>query len=163
MKWQELLRRMKLESIKSKAPGFFELSGRYELKTKPYSDTTANGLTRCVEDFINNYPGEVGEASRINSTGTPRKMHDGSIKWSNSNTKKGIADIKGTFRGKALNIEVKIGRDRQSEVQRKEQERIIKAGGIYWLVNNFPQFLELWQREGFEIPNYEPMKRNRTV
>lgn len=158
MKWQELLKRMKLEGIKAKAPGFFALSGGYNFKVKPYSDKTANGLTRCIEDFINNYPGEVGEATRINSTGTPRQMPDGSIKWSKSNTKKGMADVKGTFKGRALNIEVKIGRDQQSLAQSQEEQRIKKAGGIYWIAKSFPHFLSLWQSEGFEIPVYQSIK-----
>ena len=51
--WKPLLKRMKLDSIKQKAPGFFELSGGYEMKVKPYCDNTANDLTKTIIDFIN--------------------------------------------------------------------------------------------------------------
>lgn len=154
MNWKTLLKRMKLEHIKAKAPGFFELSGGYGYKVKPYNDKTANGLTRCIEDFINHLPDGAGEATRINSTGLPRQMPDGSIRWSTSNTRKGIADVRGTYKGRSLNIEVKIGRDKQSDAQIKEMERIRKAGGIYWIVKTFSDFLEQWTAEGFEIPHY---------
>jgi hypothetical protein len=158
IKWKALLRKMKLDHIKRTAPGFYELSGGQKFKVNPYNDHQANSLTRCVIDFINHFPDGVGEASRINSTGTPRKMADGSIKWTKGSTRKGIADIKGTFKGRALNIEIKIGKDRQSDHQIKEQERITKAGGIYWIVKSFPDFLEQWQAAGFEIPQFENIK-----
>ncbi len=156
-KWKALLKRMKLEHIRRTAPGFFDLSGGYQMKVNPYTDKTANGLTKAVEDFINHLPDGMGEASRINSTGTPRQM-GGVIKWSKSNTRKGIADIRGTYQGRSLSIETKIGRDRQSEAQIREQERIERSGGIYWIVKTFPQFLEQWQAAGFPVPDYDHIK-----
>ncbi len=155
--WHDLLKRMKHEYLKATKFEAWTISGGYDYKINPYSDKTANQLTRAIEDFLNYFPGGVAEGTRINSTGTPRQMPDGSIKWSKSNMKLGIADVKGTFKGRALNIEVKIGRDMQSEAQKKEQERIIKAGGIYWLANSFPHFLEQWLEAGFDIPVYEPI------
>lgn len=152
MNWKHLLKRMKLDYVKATAPGFFELSGCYEMKVKPYTDTTANGLTRCIEDFINHLPDGIGEASRINSTGTPRQMSDGKIKWSKSNTRKGIADIRATVKGRSISIEIKIGKDKQSEAQIKEQERIVRSGGVYIIAKSFPDFLDQWANEGFEIP-----------
>lgn len=168
--WKDLLKRLKLEHIKATAPGFFELSGGYQMKVKPYRDNTANGLTACIEDFIN-YIGE-GEASRINSTGTPR-MINGVIKWSKSNTRNGLADVRGTYRGRSISVEVKIGRDRQSEAQIKEMQRIRRAGGIYIIATSFPQFLneftayfpdviEKLQGYGFAINNH-PFENNKKL
>lgn len=159
MNWKHLLKRMKLESIKAKAPGFFELSGGYAMQVKAYSDTTANGLTNCIEDFINHLPDGVGEACRQNSTGMPRQMPDGSIRWSTSNTRKGLADVRGTYKGRSLSIEVKIGRDKQSDAQEKEMERIIKSGGLYFIAKDFPSFLTWWEAQGFEVPVYEPINQ----
>ena len=158
MKYQELLKRMKLDNIKSKAPGFFEQSGGYGMKVKSYSDTSANGLTHCIEDFINFLPDGFGEATRTNSTGTPREIN-GQIRWSKSNTRKGQADIRGTYMGRSLSIEVKIGADKQSEAQIKEQERITRAGGLYYIATDFPSFLEWWQEQGFEVPEFEPVAK----
>jgi hypothetical protein len=39
-------------------------------------------------------------------------------------------------------IEVKIGKDRQSEAQKNYQAMIEKAGGIYWIVKSFDDFYE---------------------
>lgn len=155
MNWKAILKRMKLDAIKAKAPGFFAESGGFDMQIKPFTDTTANGLTRCIETFINSLPGGVGEATRQNCTGTPRQMPDGSIRWSKSNARKGLADVRGTYKGRSLNVEVKIGRDRQSPAQIMEMERVRRAGGIYWIVTSFPDFLHQWQAEGFEVPELQ--------
>lgn len=157
--WKELLKRLKMEHIKEAAPGFFELSGGYRMKVKPYTDKTANGLTAAIEDFINYLPGGCGEATRTNTMGTPRVVN-GEVRWTKSNTRKGVADIRGTYNGKALNIEVKIGRDEQSEAQIKEMHRIRKAGGIYWVAKTFPDFLEQWIAAGFEVPAFDPQQQS---
>jgi hypothetical protein len=159
MNWKALLKRMKLEHLKATAPAFFEQSGGYGYRINPYSDTTANGLTRCIEDYINHHPSGMGQATRVNSTGVPRQMPNGEIRWSKSNTRKGIADIIGSYGGRFLSIEVKIGRDKQSEAQIKEQERITKSGGLYFIAKTFPEFLEWWKGQGFDVPEYEPINK----
>lgn len=141
--WKTLLKFLKLNHIKATAPGFFWQSGGFDYKPKPYTDKTANGLTTAIEDFINFLPGGYGEASRINSTGTPRVV-DGKVSWTKGNTRKGIADIRATFNGRSISIEIKIGADRQSEAQIKEQKRITRAGGLYFIAKDFPSFLLWW-------------------
>jgi hypothetical protein len=158
---KRLLKQLKLDYIKRAAPGFFEASGGYEMGVKPYKDDTANGLTRCCEDFINHLPNGIGEASRINSTGTPRKMASGEIRWSKSNTRKGLADIRATVQGRSISIEIKIGPDKQSEAQKKEEERITRSGGIYWVVKSFAHFLEQWEAAGFEVPAFGNVIQNQ--
>jgi hypothetical protein len=154
MNWKQLLKRMKLDYIKATAPGFFELSGGYNMLVKPYNDTTANGLQRCIENFINHLPDGLGQATRINTTGMPRKMANGEIKWSTGNTRKGFSDIVGSYAGRFISIEVKIGRDKQTEAQCREQERVHKTGGVYILAKDFPGFLDQWRAAGFPIPEY---------
>lgn len=51
--WKANLKRLKLDSIKSRSAAFFEASGGYEMKITPDKDTTSNGLTRCIIDYIN--------------------------------------------------------------------------------------------------------------
>lgn len=122
---------------------------------KPYSDKSANSLTRAIIDFLR-FSGF--QAERINCNG---KMIDntkvvtdvlgdrrsiGSIKWLPTSGQKGTADISATIQGKAVKIEVKIGKDRQSEDQRKYQADIERAGGLYWIVRSYDDFLSHYTR-----------------
>lgn len=53
-----------------------------------------------------------------------------------------------TANGKAVKIEIKIGRDRQSEAQKRYQEQIERAGGLYVIATSFEQFYG-WYQETF--------------
>ena len=139
--WNPLLKRMKLDNLKQKAPGFFELSGGYDMKVKPYRDTTANDLTNAIIDFII-FSG--GDANRINTQGQLRKIK-GEMKWTHGGTRRGTADIHAIYQGRAISIEIKIGKDKQSDQQTKEAERVTKAGGLYYVAKNMESFLEWWK------------------
>lgn len=120
-----------------------------------YTDRTANGLTRCIVHWINlnGY-----QAERISSTGRPldsRKrvtdvlgntMTIGSISWIPGQSQNGTADISATIKGRSVKIEVKIGRDRQSQDQKKYQKSIERAGGIYIIARTFQGFLDWWDK-----------------
>jgi hypothetical protein len=124
----------------------------YARCTRNYSDKTANGLTKCIIDFLR-FSG--WQAERINCTGRPidntkivtdilgdsRKI--GSIKWLPTSGQKGTSDISAVIKGIAVKIEVKI-RDRQSEDQKSYQLTIERAGGRYWLVRSFEEFLNFY-------------------
>jgi len=97
-----------------------------------FRDDTANNLTKCIVKYIEL---KGGFASRINNQGTFR---DGRYTFNSS--KKGIADVMGTYKGRSLNIEVKIGKDRMSEAQINVQEQVTKAGGVYYIAKNFTDF-----------------------
>lgn len=141
--WKKLLKKMKLDSIKEKAPGFFELSGGYDMIVKPYRDKTANDLTKSIIDFIN-FSG--GDANRINCQGQVRKIN-GCMVWTHGSTRRGTADIHAIFQGRHISIEIKIGNDKQSDEQMKEAERVIKAGGLYCVAKDMESFLEWWQEK----------------
>ncbi len=111
-----------------------------------YSDKTANGLTTAIVDFIRL---TGGYADRINNTGI---MRNG--KWTRSGTRKGIADI---MAGKPIQvgdrtisatvaIEVKIGKDRQSDDQKKVQQELENSGGFYIIARNWYQFYYEWSQ-----------------
>jgi hypothetical protein len=114
-----------------------------------YSDRTANGLTRSVIDFLR-FSGWQSE--RVNCTG---KMIDqtkvitdtlgdrrsiGSVRWLPTSGQKGTADISAVINGRAVKIEVKM-KDRQSPDQKRYEEQVIRAGGLYWIVRSFEEFL----------------------
>jgi hypothetical protein len=109
-----------------------------------FEDKTANGLTKAITSFIkfNGY-----QAERINTMGVARekKRTDGKVigvTWTKSTSTKGSADISATIRGRSVKIEVKVGKDRQSEAQKKYQESIERAGGVYIIARDFDSFVE---------------------
>lgn len=144
--WKAELKAMKLAYIEKTAPGFYKASGGDTMKLKPWSDKTANGLTTCVCDWIKFHG---GDAQRVNTTGTMRKIN-GEMKWTHSGSRKGSADIHAIVRGRAVSIEIKIGRDQQSDDQVKEQRRVESAGGIYFVCHDMDQFTR-WYRKIFNL------------
>lgn len=129
---------------------------KYAPKAK-YRDDTANGLTRCILDYIRLHG---GQAERINTTGVPidrrREVTDvlghsrtiGSIEWRQGGGTVGSADISAVINGKAAKIEVKIGKDRQSEAQRQYQQAVEQAGGLYYIAKDFTSFVA-WYHKNF--------------
>lgn len=127
---------------------------KYLARSK-YRDDTANGLTKCIIDFIRL---NGGQAERINTMGIPRDSRKtvtdivghsrviGSVEWRTSGTTKGSADISATIRGQSVKIEVKIGHDRQSDAQRDYQASVEQAGGVYYIARNFTDFIAWYQR-----------------
>lgn len=143
--WKQELKHLHLADLEKRYPDAFRLSGGYKQKVTPYHDNTANGLTRCICDWIR-YNG--GDAQRINTTGTMRKIN-GQMKWTHSGMRRGTADIHAIIWGKAISIEIKIGADRMSTHQHKERERIERAGGLYFVARSMDEFLT-WYNQSFE-------------
>ena len=124
-----------------------------------FTDKTANGLTKCVIAWINLHG---GQAERINTTGRMidktkvvsdalgQKRMIGSVEWQKGTGTKGSADISSTIRmningrmiGVSVKWEVKIGKDRMSEHQKKYQLEIEGADGYYFVVKSFDDFME---------------------
>jgi hypothetical protein len=112
-----------------------------------YKDSTANGLTRAICDYIN-YNGY--QAERINTMGTAREKKTTAgkvigVTWTKGTSTAGSADISATIKGRSVKIEVKIGKDRQSEAQKRYQENIEKAGGTYIIAKDFDSFVEWYE------------------
>ncbi len=122
-----------------------------------HRDDTANGLTRCIIDYLH-YKG--WQAERINTTGIPHDTRQqardilgrtrtiGSVEWRPSGSTVGSADISATIGGCSVKIEVKIGKDRQSEAQRQYQVAIEQAGGLYYIAKDFTTFVA-WYHQNF--------------
>lgn len=149
-KYLPLLRELALQDSRQKHPSLPE---QYR-SIRTYTDKSANGLTRCIIDWLrfNNF-----QAERINCTGRPidntKVVTDvlgdsrriGSVQWLPTSGQKGTSDISAVIRGKAVKIEVKM-RDRQSEDQKSYQLQIEKAGGYYWLVRSFDEFMNFYNQ-----------------
>ena len=109
-----------------------------------YKDSTANGLTKAIIDYITLHG---YQAERINTMGVARTKYrtDGSVagvQWTKGTSTPGSADISATIKGRSVKIEVKIGKDRQSEAQKRYQEKIERAGGVYVIARDFDAFVE---------------------
>ena len=149
MKPLDRLKALYIEDNKKRAPNFPD---EYRVQPK-YTDKTANGLTKCVVDFLN-FSGHM--ASRINNTGLWR-ADESNIKggfYTPSTQAKGIADITSCINVRITGIdigvsvwwEVKIGADRQSEDQRHFADRVRTSGGHYYVVKNFDDFLNHYNK-----------------
>ena len=57
----------------------------------------------------------------------------------------GTADISATIKGKSIKIEVKYGKDRQSEAQKEYQTTIERSGGVYYIAKDFESFYNFYQ------------------
>lgn len=132
------------------------------VKPPTYNDSTANGLTTCIIDFLNMMDGTHAERisnegrtidtrkTITNVVGQVRQI--GSIKRIKSSMQLGTADISATILGRSVKIEVKIGNDRQS-LDQKEYERQIKdARGYYFIAKDFETFYN-WFTAKFKKAN----------
>jgi len=143
----KILTLLKTSEIKKKFPGVPD----YAIPKTKYSDKTANDLTKAIVDFIN--LSRTGQAERINSSGRRWKIR-GRERWIPTAGQKGTADISATklieIDGRRIGIkvaiEVKMGKDRQSEAQRQYQHQIEQAGGVYLIATSFEQFIEAWNK-----------------
>jgi hypothetical protein len=148
---KEKLKALEIEQLKAKYP-----SMRPELiPLTDWKDNSANSLTKSIIFWIN---ANGGQAERISSQGQYRegkkiKVGTGEVqyqkqlagKWTPGQGTKGTADISATIRGRSVKIEVKYGRDVQSEVQKQYQEMIEKAGGIYIIARDFDSFVSWYE------------------
>jgi VRR-NUC domain. len=104
----------------------------FPYKTR-FTDNNANGLTKCVVEYIKLLG---GSADRINNGA----VYDPVRKtFRKGGTRRGIADIDAILRGRSLKIEVKFGKDRMSEYQKAYKADIERAGGVYLVAHTFEQ------------------------
>ena len=124
----------------------------YLMPSFKYDECTANGLTSCIIDFLNVTDGchaeRISNEGRTidtrktvtNVVGQVRQI--GSIKRIKSSMQLGTADISATILGRSVKIEVKIGKDRQSDDQKKYQKQIENARGYYVIARDFQSFFD---------------------
>ena len=119
------------------------------------TDTNANGLTRCVITWIELHG---YQAERISNTGrmidkskvvtdvAGRSAIIGSKEWIKGTGTNGTADISATIKGRSVKIEIKYGKDRQSEAQKQYQAAIERSGGVYLIVRDFDEFINWFDK-----------------
>ena len=102
---------------------------------------SANKLTKDIIDFLQS---RKCQAERVNNISRQIKG-----RWVKSNMTRGTADIHAIIKGKAVKIEVKIGKDSQSIWQKAYQKEVEMAGGIYYIAKDFDSFYE-WYNLNFK-------------
>jgi hypothetical protein len=148
--YKELLHELKIKRYAETHPNY---PPNYIPKTM-YKDSTANGLTKAICDYINLHG---YQAERINTMGVAREKKTTAgkvigVTWTKGTSTAGSADISATIKGRSVKIEVKIGKDRQSEAQKRYQEMIERAGGTYIIAKDFDSFVE-WYNQFIESCN----------
>lgn len=149
MKPLEILKQLKLNKIKQDYPHVPD----HAIPTPKYSDNSANELTKAIIDFLNlsghlaerhSNEGRVIDNRKTYTDVIGQTKTIGSVKRIKSNQVNGTSDLKAIINGKMIAIEIKFGNDRQSEAQKKYQERVESAGGQYWIAKTFDQFYEMY-------------------
>lgn len=126
----------------------------YAIPKPKYTDNSANSLTKSIIAWIelNGF-----QAERINNTGRyvdnkktvknimGQSITIGSGQYIPGTGTKGTADISATIKGKSIKIEVKYGKDRQSEAQKEYQATIERSGGVYFIAKKFDDFYNFYQ------------------
>lgn len=150
MKAIEHLRALKLADIKARYPNVPSIA----LPKLEYNERTSNGLTKCILDFVNlsgylaertGTEGRVIDNRKTYTDVIGRQKTIGSVKRIKTSGLVGSSDLKLYINGKIVAIEIKIGRDRQSQAQKEYQERMEKAGGIYLIIKDFETFFSWFQ------------------
>jgi hypothetical protein len=132
----KILNDMATEALQRKHPSVPD----YAIPRLKFNDKTANGLTKCIIDFIRL---DGGHAERVNSTGKVIKQGR-AYRWVYGTGTRGSSDIHAVKAGKSVMIEIKIGKDKQSQHQKDYQAKIEASGAIYWIVVDFEDFIAKW-------------------
>ena len=103
-----------------------------------FREDTANGLTKAIIAHLR-HNGHF--ATRQNSTGIYDVARG---TWRASNTRKGVADISAVIDGRAVQLEIKAGRDTIRTDQLRVQSDVRAAGGIYEFVRSFSEYIDVY-------------------
>jgi len=154
--WRKEYKRLYIENFARKYPIAYKEQGPPEMKWPVVSK--ANGLTMAIIRFLTrkgHYANRIGTQGQAQVQKIPRfNIHSQQmqyfekVKWTKGNTKRGTPDITAIIGGKAVWIEVKIGKDRMSDAQKEQQASIETAGGIYYIATEMQLFYE-WYNATF--------------
>lgn len=118
----------------------------YAIPKKTFTDKTAGGLQIAIKAFCDLYgifcqrtgsegryrPGETV----VDVIGRTRQMKG---TWLPGNNQ-GQGDMMIVYKGVYISVEVKIGKDRQSDVQKKFENDLNRSGGNYIIVRSWEDF-----------------------
>ena len=140
------LQELYLKDFKEKYPNVPD----HCIPMQKFNDTTANGLTKTIINFIQMIGGQAERVSSMGRMIDNRKVSTdvlgrqrtiGSMKYIPGTSTNGTADISAIYKGISFKIEVKIGKDKQSEAQKKYQQDVQRAGAVYIIAKDFDNFI----------------------
>jgi hypothetical protein len=138
MSWTQRYKQAHNDWVKRTNPVYFDAAGGNSMKVSYPCVTKSNGLTSAICKYLE---WEGHRATRINTAG---RIVNG--RYITSTTRKGTADISATIKGRAIMLEIKVGKDRPSEYQLAEQQRERNAGGIYEFIHSIDEFFALYDQ-----------------
>lgn len=128
----------------------------YAVPRKTFTDKTANGLQTAIKTFCDikgvlcDRRGNEGRyrpgQTVVDVIGRTRIMRGTWLPGQNN----GQGDLSITMKGRIHWVEVKIGKDRQSDAQKTFESKVKKAGASYDIVKDWEQFYKLystWQKQ----------------
>ena len=113
------------------------------LRIEKFINLFGNGKANIITNA-----GTRGDTRKVNTCAMGSKRMIGSVQYTKSQMQNGIADIKSSVFGLTVDFELKRiyknGRDRQSDEQKKYEEQLKGAGGLYKIVHSFEHFYEIY-------------------
>jgi hypothetical protein len=122
------------KNFEKEYPAAYEAEGY--IKTSFPDVSKANGLTQAIIKYL------MWCGHNADRTGTQGRMVKSAGSWKriSAGNRRGTSDISSTIKGRSAKIEIKIGNDKPSEEQLREQLREQKAGGVYIFISTMEQF-----------------------
>lgn len=127
-------------------------------EAKPKKKSPANALTSAIIKYVTSIG---GAARKINNGGTYSVAKGTFLQGTIS---RGTEDITCTMPimyygmrlGLHVGVEVKIGKDRQSEFQKEREAELHRAGGVYIIAKTFDQFKQDWDSIKYKYEQSSP-------
>ena len=159
MNWKELYIESHRSNFQKKYPSAFKAGHWFSPAFPKYK--TANGLSTLICNIMQ-WNGHHME--RTNNMGRPVKkqmpkfnimtgkveMIDNGMEWQKGTGIKGTSDLKGHFKSSThsfpipVYLEIKIGKDRMSEHQKKYEKNITESGALYHVIKTPEDFFEFY-------------------
>lgn len=130
-----------------------KMPSNYVPKTA-FSDKTSNGLEKCIVAWckLNGWlcervknTGRYIDESKVVTDVMGYSKRIGSGKYIKGTGTNGTADCRAVIKGRSVSFEVKIGKDFQSEAQKKYQAEVEKSGGLYFIIKDFDEFIMIYK------------------
>lgn len=153
--WRAEYKRLWLEDRKRRMPVLVQ-DFPNDQPTIP-SEKKANGLTQLIIKYLTwsgHYANRIGVQGQARVQKTPfrfniftqKMVYTDKTTWTKGQTKRGTPDIHAIIYGKAVWIEVKVGKDRMSADQLEQKAKIEEAGGLYFIAQDMQSFVDWYKK-----------------